>query len=115
MFGHQRVLVDDDRPIILGGIDAVAGPGRMDRARFGGGNADELDLLEHALAMRLRPFAARLEHRRARRLVETAGEAAEDQRSIAGDRDVAGKTAYRDAAVERIEAGLNDPAALGRA
>src|SRR5499427_8956711 len=74
MLEEQRVLVDDDAAGILGAVDTVAHPGRIERGLAGGGFARRFPGTRQRLALVLDPAPAQRDRLVVRGIRERGGQ-----------------------------------------
>src|SRR5262244_2384337 len=108
MLEEQRVLVDDDAVRILGAVDAVAHPGRIERGLAGAGIARGFPGTRQRLALVLDPAPAQRDRFGVERVRERRGQRREGGNAAPRDGNVAGKAADRVAREQGIESALDD-------
>src|SRR5262245_7395327 len=114
MLEEQRVLVDDDAVRILGAVDTVAHPGRIERGLAGGGIERGLPGARQRFALVLDIAPTTRDRLGGVGACERRGEPGKGGNTAPRDGNVAGKAADRVAREQGVESALDDLAILPR-
>ena len=110
MLGHQRVFVDDDGVVAFCLGDAMADPGRVDRAQIFHARNLGHKTRAHCLMPLRDALATILDRLRIGQRRQGCRKIAQEGGGAAAERKVAREAADRNAAEQRIEPDVNDPA-----